>query len=133
MEFATLTIFLLMVLGAFLLSILLEAILLYWGAALASIQSRTLWKAFGAVFLSNVAAVFLIVPLGLIIPIPGTGAGTVIAFFLSILIVAGIFQTSFTRALMASIFAWVIGKAILLALIILSALALGITAAALSA
>ncbi len=131
MTLFTMLILSLVVIGAFLLSIFIEALLLFWGAGVAGIEDKTLWKSLAAVMLCYLASAFLVVPLSVILPILGTGAGTIFGFFLSALIISAIFKTTFIKSVAAYVLAWLIGKVILIGLIFLGITILGISLATL--
>ncbi len=128
MTLFTMLILSLVVIGSFIFTIFIEALLLYWGAGMAEIEDKTLWKSLAAVILCYLASAFLVVPLSIILPILGTGAGTIIGFFLSALIISGIFRTTFIKSVAAYVLAWLIGKVILVGLIFLGVTMLGVSA-----
>jgi len=94
----------LIVVGA-LLGLLVQAAFLLWGARIARIEQRTYAKALGTALLGGIAAFILALVLG-VIPIVGHVLGIIGGFFISALIMMPIFNTTFAKALGATVLAW---------------------------
>jgi hypothetical protein len=110
MEFAGLTIVL--VVFTVLISLFIQAGFLLWGAKLAGIGRRTYGKAIGTLILAGIASVLLSWPLSSL-PIIGAVAGSLGGFLITALIMMALFDTTFGKALGATVIAWVLGIIVL--------------------
>ena len=126
MEIAGLTLFGLVV--AVLISLFIQASFLMWGAKLAGISGRTYGRAFGTIILAGVASSLLAWPLSTI-PLFGWLGGFVGGFFITALILMALFDTSFGKALGATVIAWVLGILVLGALAVVFMMLAGSLAA----
>ncbi len=90
-----------------LLWLILAAAFLLWGARLAGIERRSFGRAIGTLFVGGIASVVLTTVLSAA-PLIGTGAGILLGFCVSSVVMMAIFDTTFSKALVANILAWVL-------------------------
>jgi hypothetical protein len=88
-------------------SIVVGALFLYLGAAVAGIENRSFGKAVGAFVLSWII-VFIIMAIFQFVPVIGSILGFIIGLILSVLIVKSMFKTSSGKAFIALLLAWVL-------------------------
>ena len=93
---------------AILIGILLQTLFLNWGAAIAKIDSRTFGKSFITVILGGIASFVFGLVLS-VLPGLGTAVGFIAGFLITALIMMPIFQTTFGKALAATVIAWALG------------------------
>ena len=87
--------------------LLVSAAFLLWGARLAGIQKRSFGRAIGTLLVGGLASILLAAVLSAA-PIIGTGAGILLGFCVSSVVMMAIFDTTFGKALVANILAWVL-------------------------
>ena len=98
----------LLLLGALaLLWLLVSAVFLLWGARLAGIGRRSFGRAIGTLLIGGMASALLSAALGAA-PLAGPGLGLLLGFFVSSVVMMAIFDTTFGKALVANILAWVL-------------------------
>lgn len=98
----------LLLLGALaLLWLLVSAVFLLWGARLAGIGRRSFGRAIGTLLVGGTASALLTAALGAA-PLAGPGLGLLLGFFVSSVVMMAIFDTTFGKALVANILAWVL-------------------------
>ena len=88
-------------------SIVVGALFLYLGAAVAGIENRSFGKAVGAFVLSWII-VAIITAIFQFVPVIGPILGFIIGLILSVLIVKSMFKTSSGKAFIALLIAWVL-------------------------
>ena len=100
----------LIVLACGLLWLVVTAAFLLWGARLAGIHTRSWSRAITTVLLGGIASSLLTVFLSAA-PIAGTGAGVLLGFCVSAIVMMALFDTTFGKALAANLLAWVLSIA----------------------
>jgi hypothetical protein len=88
-----------------LLWLFLSAAFLLWGARLAGVEKRSFGRAIGTLFVGGIASLLLTMALSAA-PLVGTGAGLLLGFGVSSVVMMAIFDTTFGKALVANILAW---------------------------
>ncbi len=88
-------------------SILIGALFLYLGAAIAGIENRSFGKAIGAFVLSWII-VAIITTIFMFVPVIGPILGFIIGIILSVMIVKSMFNTSTGKAFIALLIAWLL-------------------------
>jgi len=88
-------------------SILVGALFLYLGAAIAGIENKSFGKAIGAFVLSWIV-VAIITLIFSFVPVIGTILGFIVGIILSVLIVKSMFKTTSAKAFIALLIAWVL-------------------------
>jgi hypothetical protein len=97
-----------LVVGAsLLLWLFVSAAFLLWGARLAGIERRSFGRAIGTLFVGGIASILLTTVLSAA-PIVGTGAGILLGFCVSSVVMMAIFDTTFGKAFAANLLAWVL-------------------------
>jgi hypothetical protein len=91
-----------------LIGLFILAAILLWAARIVGIENRSFGKAIGTIFIGGIASTILTAMLSAA-PIVGTGAGILIGFCISSVVMMGFFNTTFGKALGANIIAWVLG------------------------
>ena len=87
--------------------ILIGALFLYLGAAIAGIEGKSFGKAIGA-FLLSWLVVAIISGIFSFVPVIGTILGFIVGIILSVLIIKSIFKTSSGKAFIALLVSWVL-------------------------
>jgi hypothetical protein len=94
--------------GVFLLLwLFVSAAFLLWGARLAGIERRSFGRAIGTLLLGGIASALLASVLRSS-PYVGTGLGVLLGFCVSAAVTMAIFDTTFGKALVANILAWLL-------------------------
>ena len=88
-----------------------SAAFLLWGARLAGIEKRSFGRAVGTLLLGGIASSLLTGILS-VEPVLGTGLGLLLGFGVSALVMMALFDTTFAKALAATILAWVLSLAV---------------------
>ncbi len=88
-------------------SIVVGALFLYLGAAVAGIENRSFGKAVGA-FVVSWLVVTILTAIFSFVPLIGTILGFIVGIILSVLIVKSMFKTSSGKAFIALLIAWVL-------------------------
>lgn len=101
---------------AILVWLLVSAAFLLWGARIAGIQKRSLGRALGTILLGGVASAILRFVLSSAAPVVGTGLGILLGFTVSALVTMGLFDTTFGKAFVANLLAWLLSLAVLVVL-----------------
>ena len=112
-----------------LLWLFLSAAFLLWGARLAGIEKRSFGRAIGTILLGGLASLLLAAVLSAA-PLVGTGAGLLLGFCVSSLVMMALFDTTFTKALAANILAWVLSLLVAAGLVLLAFALFGVLVAA---
>jgi hypothetical protein len=121
----------LLVLAGVAVWVLVASLFLLWGARLVDIPGRSLGKAVGAVILGTIACSVLSAVLSAA-PVVGTSLGVIGAFLVEALVIMPVFNTTFGKALGASVLSWALSLLVFggLALaVILVLLVLGVSLA----
>ena len=105
--------------------LLVSAAFLLWGARLAGIQKRSFGRAIGTLLVGGLASILLAAVLSAA-PIVGTGAGILLGFCVSSVVMMAIFDTTFGKALVANILAWVLPFVVAIGLALIGFAAMGI-------
>lgn len=108
-----------------LLWLLVAAAFLLWGARLAGIQKRSFGRAIGTLFVGGVASILLPTVLSAA-PIVGTGAGILLGFCVSSVVMMAIFDTTFGKAFVANVLAWVLPFVVAIGLALIGFALMGI-------
>lgn len=98
---------LLLLLGGALLWLVVTAAFLLWGARLAGIRNRSWGRAIATILLGGIASSLLTAFLSAA-PLVGTGAGVLLGFCVSAVVMMALFDTTFGQALAANLLAWVL-------------------------
>ncbi len=99
------------VVGLFVVLLISTAFLL-WGAGIAGIEQRTFGKALGVTVLGGIASGVLSLILS-VLPVIGMVLGFIGGFFVTALILMPIFSTTFGKALVATVLAWVLSLVVI--------------------
>ena len=108
-----------------LLWLFLSAAFLLWGARLAGIPKRSFGRALGTILLGGLASLLLGAVLSAA-PVAGTGAGLLLGFCVSAAVMMAIFDTTFGKAFVANLFAWLLPFLVVGALVLLGFALLGL-------
>ena len=111
-----------------LISLSISAMFLLWAARLVGVENRSFGKALATIFIGGIASFLLGALLSVASPL-GTGAGILLGFVISALVMMGIFDTTFSKALAANVIAWVLSIAVTVGIAILMAFILPFVAA----
>jgi len=98
-----------------LIGFFISAAILLWAARMVGIENRSFGKALGTLFIGGIASAILTTVLSAA-PLVGTGAGILIGFCVSSVVMMGFFSTTFGKALGANIIAWVLGIIVVIGL-----------------
>ena len=111
-----------------LLWLFVSAAFLLWGARLAGIERRSFGRAIGTLLLGGFASALLS---GLLrsSPYVGAGLGVLLGFCVSAFVTMAIFNTTFGKALVANILAWVLPFVLAAALALLGFALFGVLVA----
>ena len=111
-----------------LLWLFVSAAFLLWGARLAGIERRSFGRAIGTLLLGGFASALLS---GLLrsSPYVGAGLGVLLGFCVSAFVTMAIFDTTFGKALVANILAWVLPFVLAAALALLGFALFGVLVA----
>lgn len=90
-----------------LLWLFVSAAFLLWGARISGIERRSFGRAIGTILVGGIASALLATGLSAA-PLVGTGLGLLLGFCVSALVMMAIFDTTFGKALVANILAWVL-------------------------
>jgi hypothetical protein len=101
----------LLVIVGLLVWLFVAAAFLLWGARLAGIEKRSFGRAIGTLLLGGIASSLLTGILS-VEPVLGTGLGLLLGFGVSALVMMALFDTTFAKALAATILAWVLSLAV---------------------
>ena len=115
---------------SFLVWLWVSATLLLWGARLAGIERRSFGRAIGTILLGGGASLVLKLVLGTTAPVLGTGLGLLLGLCVSSVVMMGLFDTTFGKALAANILAWVLSLLVIGLLALLFAVLAGVLFAA---
>ena len=107
-----------------------SAAFLLWGARLAGIERRSFGRAIGTILLGGGASLVLKLVLGTTAPVLGTGLGLLLGLCVSSVVMMGLFDTTFGKALAANILAWVLSLLVIGLLALLFAVLAGVLFAA---
>lgn len=107
-----------------------SAAFLLWGARLAGIERRSFGRAIGTILLGGGASLVLKLVLGTTAPVLGTGLGLLLGLCVSSVVMMGLFDTAFGKALAANILAWVLSLLVIGLLAVLFAVLAGVLFAA---
>ena len=105
--------------------LLVSAMFLLWGARIAGIKNRSLGKAMGTIIIGGIALAVLSVSLAAL-PVIGQIFSAIGSFLVTALVMMPIFNTTFGKALGATILAWVL-SIIVIVVMVFVLLAIGIT------
>ena len=111
-----------------LLWLFVSAAFLLWGARLAGIERRSFGRAIGTLLLGGFASALLS---GLLrsSPYVGAGLGVLLGFCVSAFVMMAIFDTTFGKALVANILAWILPFVLAAALALLGFALFGVLVA----
>ena len=99
--------------------LLVSAAFLLWGARLAGVEKRSFGRAIGTILLGGIASFLLKLVLSGAAPVIGTGAGILLGFCVSSLVMMALFNTTFGKALAANLLSWVLSLLVVGALAVL--------------
>ncbi|HOO21081.1 MAG TPA: hypothetical protein PLJ99_00315 [Kiritimatiellia bacterium] len=102
-----------------------SAAFLLWGARLAGIEKRSFGRAVGTLLLGGIASSLLTGILS-VEPVLGTGLGLLLGFGVSALVMMALFDTTFAKALAATILAWVLSLAVAAAVALIALAVFGL-------
>lgn len=102
-----------------------SAAFLLWGARLAGIEKRSFGRAVGTLLLGGIASSLLTGFLS-VEPVLGTGLGLLLGFGVSALVMMALFDTTFAKALAATILAWVLSLAVAAAVALIALAVFGL-------
>ncbi len=102
-----------------------SAAFLLWGARLAGIEKRSFGRAVGTLLLGGIASSLLTGILS-VEPVLGTGLGLLLGFGVSALVMMALFDTTFAKALAATILAWVLSLAVATAVALIALAVFGL-------
>lgn len=103
----------------------LSAAFLLWGARLAGIERRSFSRAIGTILLGGIAWLVVLAVFNAA-PIVGTGLGLLLGFCVSAAVMTPIFDTTFGKALAATILAWLLPPLLLAGLVLLGFAVFGV-------
>lgn len=103
-----------------LLWLFISASFLLWGARIAGIENRSYGRAIGTIFIGGIASFLLTLVLSSA-PVIGTGAGILLGFCVSAVVMMSIFKTTFGKALAANLISWVLSIVVAVGLAIVFA------------
>jgi hypothetical protein len=106
------------------IGIFISSAFLLWGAKIAGVEGRTFGRAFGTTLLAGIASPVLSA-LFSVVPVIGGVLGVIGGFLIAAVIMMGIFQTSFGKALGATVLAWTLSLVVVGGLAIIVFLFLG--------
>lgn len=116
---------LLLAIVTLLIWLLVAAAFLLWGARLAGIQKRSFGRAIGTLFVGGIATLLLTTVLSAA-PLVGTGAGILLGFCVSSVVMMGLFDTTFGKAFVANVLAWALPFAVAIVLALIGFALMGI-------
>jgi hypothetical protein len=111
-----------------LLWLFVAAAFLLWGARLAGIERRSFGRAIGTLLVGGIASALLATVLSAA-PLVGTGAGILLGFCVSSVVMMAIFDTTFGKALVANLLAWILPFVVAGALALLGFAVMGVLVA----
>lgn len=109
------------------LGLLVSAAFLLWGASLAKIENATFGRAIGTTILGGIASSIFSLVLNMRIPIYGGILGFIVGFLISALVAMGIFDTSYGKALGATIISWVLSLIVVGGAVIILVVLMGVS------
>ena len=113
---------------AILIGLFIQAGFLMWGASIAKIENRSFGKALGTTILGWIAS-FVFSLMVIFIPYIGTVIGFAGGLLIAALIMMPIFSTTFGKALVATLLAWVLELAVIGGILLLGVALVGALAA----
>ena len=113
--------------AAFLIWLFVSAAFLLWGARLAGIAQRSFGRAVGTVLLGSLATAIVAVLFNTA-PLVGTASGLLLGFCVMAGVMMALFDTTFGRALAATILAWLLSLLTAAGFVLLGFFLLGVLA-----